>query len=152
MPLDTIIIQFRASSNIFPTYGYRLFCFAFFEVVAYQEQLRRKVSRSDSRVRWFKYLTFQKWNPSPSSEGWHYTHNCITSPVDGGSFSLQNFGLLETPEAAVGPREFFLNYSMQRLQYVYLYVFLVSTMLHTSPFHHSHKDLTTLTALLTCFL
>jgi hypothetical protein len=152
MPLDTIIIQFRASSNIFPTYGYRLFCFAFFEVVAYQEQLRRKVSRLTAASGGSSTWSFR------NGIRLHHRKADIIHIIVLQALLMEAVSVYRTLvyvkhlKRLPVQENFFLNYSMQRLQYVYLYVFLVSTMLHTSPFHHSHKDLTTLTALLTCFL
>ena len=89
MPLDKITIPVRASSNIVSASSLlkdsRAVWVAFFyeivvyEIVVYKAKLRRKVPPSDSRIRWFKYPTFRQWNPSPSSEFWHYTYNCITA-------------------------------------------------------------------------
>ena len=79
------VILVRVSSKILSTYSLlkdsRAVCVVsfFFEIVVYKKQLRRKVSRSDNLFRWFKYPTFQQWNPSPSSENWHCTYNYITA-------------------------------------------------------------------------
>jgi hypothetical protein len=140
MPLATKIILVPASSNIMSTSPLLNDSHVIFVAfVVYKMQLRRKVPRSDSRIRWFKYRTLQQWNSSPSSEFWHYTCNCITAP-SWWSTIYDTLVCSKHLEHLSVWHDFFFQFTRPKgFNACILCEFLAFWMLHTCPSHHSHR-------------
>jgi hypothetical protein len=91
-----------------------------------------------SRIGWFKYPTFQQWNPSPSSEYWHFTCNCITDQLVKIVAICETLVCLEHLKRLSVRHNFFQFTPCKGFNACTLCEVLVSSMLHTCPSQHSH--------------